>query len=132
MPKPLDILAVTSDVASYLQAQGFGVVGKTIYKGPIPAQPLAVIGVLITGGSETRGDPLRRPSLQILCRDASDRWMPVLAVAQRIWALFDQKVPPLASTRARFVPDHVPGPWYRDVNQNVVATLNFGLVVNPA
>jgi len=126
-----DLLAMTDALAAYLQTSGVGVLQKTLFRNQLPGSPLAAIAVVCTGGSERSGDPLRRPSVQILVRDTADRLRPTLALAHRIHQLFDQKVVQLVGLTARCVPDHVPGPWYRDVNQNVVATLNFGLVVQP-
>jgi len=61
--------SVTEDVAIYLESQGLGTRGTTIFRGYLPPQPVECLGIFATGGAaaELIGN-VDHPSIQILVR----------------------------------------------------------------
>src|SRR5262249_57439750 len=104
-----DLTVVVSELGTFFEAQALGTVGKDIFLLSMPKSPLQCIAILIPGGPHPRGDPLPRPSLQLLVRGRSDQIMPALLRAQSIFRLLDHNVPPPATVRARVVPGRLAG-----------------------
>lgn len=125
-------ITVLDEIAVHLASKQYGVVQKTIFKGELPASPISAIGVILTGGNSATPDPsepVLRLSLQLLVRERD--YKPGMTLAQQLWNYLDGKVLVLTTVRARLVSDHVPGPMYRDANQNRVFPLNFAVYLNP-
>jgi len=61
------------DIALYLQEQGVGVVGKTIFEGYLPPKPDKVLVLYETGGSESElAGAIDRPTFLVMGR--GKRW----------------------------------------------------------
>ena len=117
------------EVAQYLETQGVGTVASNIFKGSLADKPTKAVAVLLSGGPRLRGDPIHRPSMQILVRDPA--FDVGLVRAQDIYSLLDHTADKLTSIRGRCLAVTEPGSYYRDANSNYIFPMNYTWYLNP-
>jgi hypothetical protein len=70
--------------ATYLETEGLGVVGRTIFKGNRPPSPVACLSIHQTGGyTPDPRDGRERPTLQFMARGATEQ--AAYQTAYNIW-----------------------------------------------
>lgn len=125
----LSVLTLLDEVADYLQANtAIGTVAVNIFTGMMPDSPAACTAVYAQGGPIAPGDPVVRPFVQVLTRDAGPPYSTYFASHSRadvIHKALHEKWNVLASIPGRLVAQHEVGPNFRDANNNIVFTLNF-------
>lgn len=123
------LLTLLNETVTYLASGGVGTVGSNLFADHMPAKPTKCTSVQLTGGPKGVGDPLQRPRIQVFVRDLD--YQAGFTKACLVYELLNHKVPSLTTLKGRVIPDHEPGPMYRDANDQVVFTLNFHWTVSP-
>lgn len=122
-------MELVEDIAQYLAAQGVGVVGVDIFLKRMPAAPISCVSIYDSGGSIERGDPLNRPTFQVLIRGAEH--MVLLPKVRNVFSLLHNKWNVLAERYGRILAEALSGAYYLDEASNVIYPLNFYLVQPP-
>lgn len=111
------------EVAAFLQSNGIGDIGVSVFLGTTPAAPASLIGLYLQGGSETQNKTMDRVLFQILVRD--DSYPIGYARTQIIWGLLRNSWNVLSTAKGRIVANNQPGISFRDENERIVFSLNF-------
>lgn len=120
-------LSLINAVADFLQANtSIGTVAVDIFSGFMPSTPVVCTAVYAQPGITLTGDPLVRPGVQVLTRGIT--YLSAHQAAESIFQVLRNKWNISSSARGRIHATHEVGPNYRDVNNNIVFTLNFSFV----
>ena len=121
----VDILEQT---VTFLSSLGLGTPAVSLFAQTLPTTPANCTALILTGGPDLPGDPVRRPSMQVLHRN-KESYNGLTAISSLHAAMADEwnKLPwPYAA--GRFVSQTEPGAYFRDSNSYFVYTLNFVFV----
>jgi hypothetical protein len=119
------MIQLINEVGTYLQSSGIGSLSVGLFIGQMPNSPPTCTSVLGQGGVGIGEAPMefRRETFQILNRDKS--FQSAATQAETVYNLLAGKWNVLSTIKGRIIPDHPPGPYYRDNNNMYVFTNNF-------
>lgn len=120
-----------NEIGAYLVANGIGVLGTDLFKGPMPATPNKCVSILDYGGAApdtvlgAAGDTQENPRFQLLSRDTT--LVGARAKAQEAFvALGKVKNMTLSGTRYLAIrPIQSPFFLMQDANNRIVYAVNF-------
>lgn len=122
-------MELVEDIAQYLAAQGVGVVGADIFLKRMPATPISCVSIYDSGGLVERGNPLNRPTFQVLIRGTDH--LVLLPKVRSVYSLLHNQWNVLAERYGRILAEALPGAYYLDEADYAIYPLNFYLVQPP-
>lgn len=119
-----NVSTLAYDFAAYLESNGFGTLGVSIYYLGFPSTPDALTAIIPQGGPFWRADdPVDNFSIQILTRDPDVRTG--LGIVCRMFELIQGRFIELPHSVLRFEANAPPGAYYRDEQNRAVFSMNY-------
>lgn len=116
-------------VVKYLEGQAVGTKGIDLFAGGLPPKPTDAVAVMGSGGVASGGDPIRRPSFQVVVR-GEDRQM-VLGKGRDVYEALKNAWNVLEGYRGRIEATNEPGAIGLDSAENYQQFLNFKTSITP-
>ena len=113
------------ELAQYLDTEGLGTFGTSIFLGRYPDSPIAATLIVPDPSPKRSGDPVSRLHYTVYFRDTDISTSAARAVIA--WELLHHQRPPLPSYDVFVEFDHAPGTHHHNVNNYPVHTLGMGV-----